>query len=73
MSCAVEMKPKLIIDNINRGREEWEEGDDIHLVLTTGETVSGEIVEILFTELTINDDDNPRSLTISFDVIEGYL
>jgi hypothetical protein len=73
MSCDVEMEPRLIIGDDNRGYEEWEVGDSIHLILKTGGIVSGEIIEILPTELTINDDDCPRSLVISFENIEGYL
>lgn len=71
MSCAVEMKPRLCIDHDERGYEEWEEGDYIHLELTNGDTYAGDIKEILFTELTIEIEDG-ETVTISFEAIEGY-
>ncbi|MBU5486444.1 hypothetical protein KQI86_19265 [Clostridium sp. MSJ-11] len=72
MSCAIEMKATLIIDDNERGYQEWEEGDDIHLNLSSGNTVFGEIKQILGTELTIETEDG-EDLVVSFEDIEGYL
>jgi hypothetical protein len=62
---------RLCIDDDERGYEEWEEGDYIHLKLTNGFTANGEIKEILFSELTIVDEDGDTQI-VSFDEIEGY-